>query len=274
MNTNIAVLVCAFLVFLSAHVADAQQPAASLRLTRQSLEVGSTKDFDDACRVATDSGAQAFFQRDHPEIGNEWKRMTGLSLKNPLDASCLPGQTASTHTVVVTSIYPIERVGVVARSVTFPQVLNQGQAIIDTKYPNASIFCLAAANYSGMVTGLIWSMDRELVEEHGLQYLIDWSSMVEFTCELMFMPFERLNKIVDQQMGQGLPEEHTTAQDNIVVQDANSDAAIAASPEMEEKTPAVSMDDAKNAVVAQIEKMQAMIRFAQSVKSKQDRDDE
>jgi hypothetical protein len=34
---------------------------------------------------------------------------------------------------VVISIYPIEKVGVIARSVTFPSVLNRGQAIIDTK---------------------------------------------------------------------------------------------------------------------------------------------
>jgi len=46
-------------------------------------------------------------------------------------------------------------------------------------------------------------------------------------------------------------------------------AAIAASPEIEEKTPAVSMEDAKKAVVAQIEQIQEMTRFAQTVKSKQ-----
>ena len=79
---------------------------------------------------------------------------------------------------VVKSIYPIEKVGVVARSMTFPSVLNQGQAIIDSKYPNASILCLDVANYSGLVTALIWSMDRELVEEHGLQYLIDRANVV------------------------------------------------------------------------------------------------
>jgi len=66
---------------------------------------------------------------------------------------------------VVKSIYPIEKAGVIARSVTFPQVLRQGQTIIDAKYPNASILCMDVANYSGLVTGLIWSMDRELVEE-------------------------------------------------------------------------------------------------------------
>jgi hypothetical protein len=224
MNTNIAVLVCAFLVFLSAHVADARQPAASLGLTLQSLEVRSTKDFDDACRVATDSGAQAFNQRDHPIISNERKRVTVLALKNRLEASCLTGPTRSTHIGAAKSIYPTEKVGVIARSVIFPSVLNQGQGIIDTQYPNASIFCLEVANYSGMVTGLIWSMDRELVEEHELQYLIDRANMAFFTCVGMFIPPALLKNIVEQQMGH---------------------AAIAASPEIEEKTPAVSMEDAK-----------------------------
>ena len=109
------------------------------------------------------------------------------------------------------------------------------------KYPNASIFCMDVANYSGLVTGLIWSMDRELVEEYGLQHFIDQASMALFTCVGMFMP----------------------------PQFANPDRVIAASSEIEEKTPAVSMEDAKKAVVTQIEKIQGMIRFAQTVKSKQ-----
>jgi hypothetical protein len=142
---------------------------------------------------------------------------------------------------VVESIYPIEKVGVIARSVTFPYVLNQGQAIIDAEYPNASIFCLDVANYSGLVTGLIWSMDRELVEEYGLQHFIDQASIALFSCVGMFMPPEVANPV----------------------------GAIAASPEIEEKTPAVRMEDAKKAVVTQIEKIQATIRFAQTAKSKQ-----
>jgi hypothetical protein len=50
---------------------------------------------------------------------------------------------------------------------------------------------------------------------------------------------------------------------------ANPDRVIAASREIEEKTPAVSMGDARKAVVAQVEKIQEVIRFAQTVKSKQ-----
>jgi hypothetical protein len=142
---------------------------------------------------------------------------------------------------VVESIYPIENVRVIARSVTFPQVLNQGQAIINTEYPNASILCMEVANYSGLVTGLIWSMDRATVEEYALQHLIDRASMAFYTCVTMFMP----------------------------AQVANPDRVIAASPEIEEKTPAVNTEDAKKAVVAQIEKIQGVIRFAQTVESKQ-----
>jgi hypothetical protein len=137
---------------------------------------------------------------------------------------------------VVKSIYPIEKVGVIARSVTFPSVLNQGQAIIDTKYPNASIFCMDVANYSGSVTGLIWSMDRALVEEYGLQHLIDRASMAFYICVGMFIPAQVAN--------------------------------IAASTEIEEKTPTVSTEDASKVVVPQIEKIQEMIRFAETVRSK------
>ena len=141
----------------------------------------------------------------------------------------------------VKSIYPIEKVGVIARSVTFPEVLKQGRAIIDTKYPNASILCMDVANYSGLVTGLIWSMDRELVEEYGLQYLIDRASMTFFSCGRMFMP-----PLV-----------------------ANPRRVIATSSQIEEKTPAVSTEDAKKAVIGQIEGIQEMVKFAQTVKSKQ-----
>jgi hypothetical protein len=159
---------------------------------------------------------------------------------------------------LVKSIYPIEKVGVIARSVTFPQVLDQGRAIIDRRYPNASLLCMDVAYYTGLVTGLIWSMDRELVEEHRLHYLIDQASMAFFSCAIRFMPIRR-----------GLPEEHVTTEDTGKVQVANADSAIAASPEMEEKTPVVSMEDVKMAVVPQIEKIQEVIRFAQTVKSKQ-----
>jgi hypothetical protein len=80
-----------------------------------------------------------------------------------------------------------------------------------------------------------------LVEEYGLQHLIDRATIAFFTCVATFMP----------------------------PQVTNADRVIAASPEIEEKTPAVSMEDAKKAVIAQMEKIQATIRFPQIVKSKQ-----
>jgi len=127
---------------------------------------------------------------------------------------------------VVKSIYPIEKVGVIARSVTFPQVFNQGQAIISAKYPSASILCMDVANYSGLVTGLIWSMDRELVEEYGLQHLIDRATIAFFTCVATFMP----------------------------PQVTNADRVIAASPEIEEKTPALSMKMQKEQLLHKLKK--------------------
>jgi hypothetical protein len=142
---------------------------------------------------------------------------------------------------VVESIYPIEKVGVIARSVTFPQVLSHGQAIMNTSYPNASILCMDVANYSGLVTGLIWSMDRALVEEYRLQYLIDSADMAFFNCLYMFAS----------------------------PQVANPHRVIAASAEIEGQTPAVSMEEVKKAIVSQIEKIQGVIRFAETVKSKQ-----
>jgi hypothetical protein len=42
-----------------------------------------------------------------------------------------------------------------------------------------------------------------------------------------------------------------------------------ASPEIKEKTPALSIEDARKAVVAQIDNIQGIIRFAQTVKSNQ-----
>jgi hypothetical protein len=84
-------------------------------------------------------------------------------------------------------------------------------------------------------------MDRALVEEYALQDLIDRATMAFLTCVGMLTP----------------PDAPNPAR------------VIAASPEIEEKTPAVSMEDAKEAVVAQIERIQEMIRLAQTVKSKE-----
>ena len=270
MHSKIAVQVIGFLFFLSAHAADAQQPAASLGLTLQSLEAPSTQECDGVLRVATDSGAVASLQRDHSIIDSERKSITGVALNNRSEASCLRGQTGSTDIIGVgKSIYPIERVGVIARSVIFPSVLNHGQGLLDTPYPNASTYCLDVANYSGLVTGLIWSMDRQLVEDYDLHHLIDQARMVAFTCVGLFTPTELLKQRIDRQVRQALPIQLVTTQGPIEVQIANFDTAPAASPETEEETPTVSMEDARKAVAAQIEYIQKMIRFAQTAESKQ-----
>jgi len=183
------------------------------------------------------------------------------------------GGDHTTDIGIATSIFPIEKAGVVARSVTFPAVLNQGQGIIDTKYLNATLLCLDVAYYSGSVTGLIWSMDRELVEEYDLQHVIDRASIVVFTCAALFTPPEVLKNRVEQQIGWGLSNEHAATQSIIEVRFINSGAALAVSSEIDEKTPAVSMENAKKEVLAQIEKIQEIIRFAQTVELKGDRDE-
>jgi hypothetical protein len=86
----------------------------------------------------------------------------------------------------------------------------------------------------------------------------------------MFIPIELLNKSVEQHKVRVLAEEPASTQKTTEVQRAGLDSAAAASPKTEEDTPAVSLEAAKKAVVAQIESIQAMIRFAQTVESKQD----
>lgn len=108
MNTKITVSVFVFLIFLSAYVAAAQQPAVSLGITLPSPEVRTPKDRDDAFRVATDSGAQVIQQRDHPIIDNEQKRNSGLALKNRVDASGHTGQSASTYSGVAKFFIPLK----------------------------------------------------------------------------------------------------------------------------------------------------------------------
>jgi hypothetical protein len=154
---------------------------------------------------------------------------------------------------ITDSIYPIERVGVIARSVTIPQVLDQGQAIRGAEYPNASTLCMDVANYSGLVTGLIWSMDRELVEEYGLQFLIDRATMANVPCALLFMP-----EPFEESIRPGLPGEHVTA--------GGFEVQVTRDGAPEEKITArlVNIRDLKRVIVPEI---QEMVRFAQTVKS-------
>jgi hypothetical protein len=113
------------------------------------------------------------------------------------------------------------------------------------------------ANYSGLVTGLIWSMDRELVEEYGLQFLIDRATMANFPCALLFMP-----EPFEESIRPGLPGEHVTA--------SGFEVQVTGDGASEEKVTArlVNIGDLKRVIVPEIKKIQEMVRFAQTVKSK------
>jgi len=80
-----------------------------------------------------------------------------------------------------------ERVEVLARNITFPEVLNQGEIMIRFEYPNSRILCLDAALYAGRVEGLILAMDRETVLEHGLQWIIDAADDLFNSCLEVFL---------------------------------------------------------------------------------------
>lgn len=75
-----------------------------------------------------------------------------------------------------------EKVEVLARSITFPGVLRQGEDIISVEYRNASVLCLDAAFYAGRVQGLMWAMDRDIVVEHNLQWTIDAADALFYGC--------------------------------------------------------------------------------------------
>jgi len=79
-------------------------------------------------------------------------------------------------------LYDREKVDVLARSVTFPEVLIQGQLMISVEFPNAAILCLDAALYAGRVEGLILAMDRDTVVEHRLYWTIDAADDLYYTC--------------------------------------------------------------------------------------------
>ncbi len=66
-----------------------------------------------------------------------------------------------------------EKVEVLARSITFPFVMDQGELMISAEFPNATILCLNAAYYAGRVQGLMWAMDRDTVVEHKLYWTVD-----------------------------------------------------------------------------------------------------
>lgn len=80
-----------------------------------------------------------------------------------------------------------ERVEVLARNITFPEVLNQGELMTRVEYPNSRILCLDAALYAGRVEGLILAMDRDTVLEHRLQWVIDAADDLFNSCLEVFL---------------------------------------------------------------------------------------
>jgi hypothetical protein len=80
-----------------------------------------------------------------------------------------------------------ERVEVLPRSITFPAVINQGEFIISSEFPNTAILCSVASYYAGRVQGLIWAMDRDTVMEHALQWTIDAAGDLFDTCMHVFL---------------------------------------------------------------------------------------
>lgn len=99
---------------------------------------------------------------------------------NPLKID--PKQPSSKYTTKSVSGYDLERVEVLARSVIFPPVINQGQDMMRVNYPSDAILCLDAAYYAGRVQGLIWAMDRDTVEEHALYSTIDDATELFQSC--------------------------------------------------------------------------------------------
>ncbi len=80
-----------------------------------------------------------------------------------------------------------EKVEVLARNVTFPEVLNLGELLLSLEYPNSTLFCLDAALYAGQVEGLILAMDRDTVLEHELYWTIDNAKELFDACAIMFL---------------------------------------------------------------------------------------
>ena len=78
--------------------------------------------------------------------------------------------------------YDRERVEVLARSITFPAVLNLGEHMLSVEYPNSTLLCLDVAYYAGKAQGLILAMDRDTVMEQGLQWTIDNAKDLFDTC--------------------------------------------------------------------------------------------
>jgi hypothetical protein len=75
-----------------------------------------------------------------------------------------------------------EKVEVLARSVTFPGVLELGERILIVDYQHAAILCYHVALYAGRVNGLILAMDRDTVLEYELYLIIDAADGLYDSC--------------------------------------------------------------------------------------------
>jgi len=76
-----------------------------------------------------------------------------------------------------------EKVEVLARSVTFPGVLKQGELLINIDFPTAALLCFEVGYYAGQAGGLILAMDRDTVIEHRFYWIIDAADDLFYGCE-------------------------------------------------------------------------------------------
>jgi hypothetical protein len=105
-------------------------------------------------------------------------RATEIVIPRKIDPRQLSNKSAAKSSL----LYDREKVEVLARSVTFPEVLTQGELMTRVDFPNTAVFCLDAALYAGRVEGLILAMDRDTVVEHRLYWTIDAADDLYYAC--------------------------------------------------------------------------------------------
>ena len=76
-----------------------------------------------------------------------------------------------------------EKVEVLARSVTFPGVLQHGELLINVDFPTTTLLCFEVGYYAGQAGGLILAMDRDTVIEQRLYWIIDAADDLFYWCE-------------------------------------------------------------------------------------------
>jgi hypothetical protein len=105
-------------------------------------------------------------------------RATEIVIPRKIDPEQLSNKSAAKSSL----LYDREKVEVLARSATFPEVLKQGELMISVEFPNAAVLCLDVALYTGRVEGLILAMDRDTVVEHRLYWIIDAADDLYYAC--------------------------------------------------------------------------------------------